>query len=95
VTGIGRWIIDGIRRVKINRSFQGGDALPEDRILVQIEILAVGLAIDHGSLELEIMHATFEFVGRFDGIVHGQMGESTVSTGKFLNLPGQKIIRRL
>jgi len=57
-----------------------------------IEILPVGVAIDHGAAEFQLAHAAFEFVRRGLGVLHRQMREAGITIGPFLDLPRQEII---
>ena len=66
--------------------------LPERVERRVVEILAVGVAVDHGAAEIELAHAPLEFVGRRTRILHGKMREARISVGPFADLARQKII---
>ncbi len=57
-----------------------------------IEILAVGVAIDHGAAEFQIANAALEFVGRGLRVLHGKMREAAIAVGALLDFLGEKVV---
>ena len=57
-----------------------------------IEILAVGVAVDHGAAEFQLSHAAFQLVGRGFGILHGQMPKAGIAVRPLGDFARQKII---
>jgi hypothetical protein len=57
-----------------------------------IEILPVGVTVDHASGELELLHAALELVGRGFGILHRQVAEAGIAIRPLLDLAGEEII---
>ena len=65
-----------IGRVQVNQRVQRLDALPKRRERGMIEILAVGVAIDHRAAEFQLSDAALELVGGGLGILHGKMRQA-------------------
>jgi len=80
--------------MNVDRSFQRSGPLPEHRVLIQIEILAVRLAIDHCPLKPKVAHATLQLIGRRSRILHGQVGKAPIPARPLLHRRGQKIVHR-
>ena len=57
-----------------------------------IEILAVGVAVDHGAGEFQVAHAALEFVGRGLCVLHRKMREAEIAVRRLLHLGRQKIV---
>ena len=60
-----------------------------------IEILPVGVAVDHGAAELELAHAALELVRGGVGTLHGEMREAMVAVRPLGDLGGEKVVRFL
>ncbi len=57
-----------------------------------VEILAVGVAVDHDAAEFELMHAALELVGGRARILHREMAETRIAFRTFLDLARQEFI---
>src|SRR5262249_11897877 len=62
----GRQRIGGMN---VNRRAEGLRPLPERMERGVVEVLAVGMAVDHGPAELQLVAAALQFVGGGDGIL--------------------------
>ena len=58
-----------------------------------VEILSVGMAVDHGAAEFQLAHAALELVGGTARILHRQMSEAGIAVRAFLNFAREKIVR--
>jgi hypothetical protein len=67
-------------------------ALPEWMQRGMIEILTVGVAVDHGAAEFQVADAAFHFVGSGARVLHGQMPKAGIAIGSLGDLAGQKIV---
>ena len=59
-----------------------------------VEILAVGVAVDHGAAKFQLAHAAFELIGGAARVLHPQMREAGIAVWAFLDFACQKIIGR-
>ena len=57
-----------------------------------VEILAIGVTVDHGAAEFQLVHAAIELVGGRLGVLHRQMREAGILVGPLLDFPSQKIV---
>ncbi len=57
-----------------------------------VEILPVGVAVDHAARELQFAHAAFELVGRAFGILHRQVAETGIALRPLLNFAGEEVV---
>ena len=57
-----------------------------------VEILPVGVAVDHAARELQLAHAAFELVGRGLGVLHRQMAEAGIAVGPLLHFAGEEVV---
>src|SRR5215472_17115703 len=85
---------DRIDGMQVNERVQRFGSLPERMECRVVEILSVGMAIDHRTAEFELTHATLELGGGGARILHRQMGKSGIAIGPAINLPRQKIVSR-
>jgi hypothetical protein len=92
VASISVGVIDRIAGMKIDGRLERGGTLPENGVLVEIEIFAVGLAVDERSLKTEVANAALEFSGGLGWALHGQMSESAKSRGTLLDLSREEVI---
>ena len=83
-------LVDGIPGMRINRKLKGSEALSEHRVSIPVEILAVGLTIDHGSLKPEVMDAALKLVGSLRRVLHGQMSKPTITRGGAFMFPSRE-----
>ena len=60
-----------------------------------VEILAVGVVVDHGAAEFELCHAALQLVGRGLGVLHGEVREAGKAIGPLLDLLGEEVVGRL
>src|SRR6516225_5106482 len=58
-----------------------------------VEVLAVGVAVDHRPAQPELVHRALELVGCGAGVLHRQMGEAAVTVGAFDDLASKEIVR--
>ena len=88
---------DGHRvgRMDVDQRAERLGALPERAQRWMIEILPVGVAVDHGAAEFQLLDATRELVGRGLGVLHRQMREAGIAVGPFLDFLGQEIVAGL
>lgn len=59
-----------------------------------VEVLAVGMAVDHDTAKSQLAYAALEFVGRGAGILHGEVAEARITIRPFVDLSDQKIVGR-
>jgi hypothetical protein len=59
-----------------------------------IEILPVGVAVDHDAAELQLAHAALELVRRGAGVLHGKVGKAGIAVGAPGDFAGQEVVRR-
>ncbi len=83
---------DRIGGMNVDRRAERLGPLPERMQRRMVEILAVGVAVDHGAGEFEVAHATFQLVGGAARILHRQMRKAGIAVGALLHLARQKII---
>jgi hypothetical protein len=76
----------------VNRYAEHRDTFPERGQRSMIQILSVGVAVDHRTAEAEISDAALQFVSRGGRILHRQMREAGVATGAPLNFSRQEIV---
>jgi hypothetical protein len=81
-----------VGRMKIDDGPQGFRPFPERIERRIVEILPVGVTVDHGTEELEIAHAAFELVRGRAGILHGEMREGAVAVRLPLNFARQEVV---
>ncbi len=86
---------DRIGRMNVDRRAQRLRALPEWIERRVIEILAVGVAVDHRAAEFEVAHAAFEFGGGGGRVLHGEVSETGIAIRLFLDFARQKVVRTL
>ena len=67
--------------------------VPRTGVGTDVEVLAVGMAVDHGATKLEFSHAAFEFVGGRQGVLHRQVGKAGIAVGPLLDFAGEKVVR--
>src|SRR5579863_6061632 len=91
---VDRRMVNRIPRMQVNRCLKRGSALPEHGVFIPVEILAVGLAVDHGSLKPKIIDRAFKLVGCLNRVLHRQVSKSAVARGSLLYFPSQKIVGR-
>ena len=68
-------------------------ALPERIERSVIEILTVGVAVDHRAAEFEIADATFSSSAARLGVLHRQMGEAGIAVRAFFDFAREKVVR--
>src|SRR5262249_40216498 len=83
---------NGIGGVQIDECLERLRPLPEWVQRSVVQVLAVGMAIDHGAAEFELAHASFELVRGGGGILHWQMREAGVPLRPLYNFTRQKIV---
>src|SRR5262249_31897452 len=83
---------NGIGGMHIEESAERLRPLPEWVQRSVVQVLAVGMAIDHGAAEFELAHASFELVRGGGGILHWQMREAGVPLRPLYNFTRQKIV---
>ena len=84
-----------IGRMQIDQRAERLGALPERRERRMVEILAVGVAVDHGAAEFQLPDAALELVGGGLGVLHRQMREAGIAVRPLLDFLGQEIVGRL
>src|SRR6266567_190606 len=72
-------VVDEVSGMQVDRNMEVLHLLPEREIHVRIQIVPVGLPVDKRSLEPKLLHSTLKFRGRRGGILHGKMGEASIS----------------
>jgi hypothetical protein len=72
--------------------FMGFRAFPERKQRGMVEILAMGVAVDHGAAELQFVDTALQFVRRRARILHRQMRETRIALRMPADFPGQNII---
>src|SRR5262249_17449442 len=85
---------DRIDGMQVNERTERFSALPERMERSVVEILSIGMPIDHRTGEFEPTHATLELGGGGTRILHGERGKSRIAIGPALDLPRQKIVGR-
>ena len=78
--------------MQIDHRAQRFGALPERIERRVIEILAIGVAVDHGAAEFEVVHAALQLVRGGERILHREVREAGILIGPLLNLARQEII---
>ncbi len=78
--------------MQIERHAKRFGALPQRISVGMIEILAVGVAVDHGAGEFQIAHAALEFVGRGLCVLHRKMREAEIAVRRLLHLGREKVV---
>ena len=79
--------------MQVDRGIQCLGPLPKRVECAVVEILPVGVPVDHGAAKLKLARATFELVGRGAGILHRQMREARIVVGAFDDFARQKVVR--
>src|SRR5262249_4699236 len=57
-----------------------------------VEVLPVGVAVDHGAAEVQFAHATLELVRGGNRVLHGEMGKSGIAVRPLADLVCQKVV---
>src|SRR6516165_4987899 len=70
---------DRIGRMQVDERADLLGAFPERKQRGMVEILAVGVAIDHGAAELELAHGALELVGGGLDVLHREVGKPAVA----------------
>ncbi len=68
-------------------------ALPERVERGMVEVLPVGVAVDHGANDAQFAHCAFKLAGRGHGVLHREVGKARIAAGTFLYLAGEEIVR--
>ena len=84
-----------IGRMQIDQRAERLRPLPERMERRVVEILPVGVAVDHGADEAELARATLELVGRRLGVLQGEMGEAGIAVRALGDLAGEEVVRLL
>src|SRR5262249_39292762 len=70
---------DWIGGVKIDRSSECFDAFPERIERGVVEILAIGVAVDHATAETELAHAALQLFSGVERILQGKMRKPRIA----------------
>src|SRR5580704_2910946 len=92
VAGQYRRLRHGIGRMDIDHRAERVGAFPKRIELGGVEILPVGVAIDHGAAELQLTHAAFQLIGGAFCVLHRQMSESGITVGPLRDFACEKVI---
>ena len=57
-----------------------------------VEILPVGVAIDHGAAELQFADAAFQLIGRRLGVLHREVSEAGIAIGALVDFAREKVV---
>src|SRR5437588_5748403 len=79
-----------VGRMQIDQRAKRFGALPERIERRIIEILTIGMAVDHGAAEFELAHATLKFVGRRARVLHGKMRKARIAVRPLFDLLRKK-----
>jgi hypothetical protein len=60
-----------------------------------VEILPVGVAVDHGAAEFQLPDAALQFIGSGLGVLHRQMREAGIAVRPLLDFLGQEVVTGL
>ena len=82
-----------IGRMDIDRRAQRLGALPENMQRRMVEILAMGMAVDHGAAEFQVAHATLQLIGGAARVLHRQVSKAGIAVRPLLHFTGEKIVR--
>src|SRR6476661_2765966 len=77
---------DRVGRMQVDQRVQSLRALPERVERAIVEILSIGMPVDHGAAEFELAHAAFELVRGGGGVLHGKMREAGVALRALVDL---------
>ena len=83
---------DRIGRMNIDRRAERLGALPERIERRMVEILAVGVAVDHGAAEFQLAHAALELVGGAARVLHRQMRKAGIAVRPLLDFAREKVV---
>jgi len=78
--------------VQVDQRSQGLGALPERRERGMIEILPVGVAVDHRPAEFQVVHAAQQLVSGGQRVLHGQMREARIAIGPLLDFAREEVV---
>ena len=78
--------------MQIDQRLERLRAFPERIERGIVQILPVGVAVDHGAAEFQVAHGAFELVRGSDGILHGKMGEPGITVRALPNFARQEIV---
>src|SRR5262250_601295 len=76
---------NGIGGMQIDECLERLRPLPKWVQRSVVQVLAIGMAIDHGAAEFELAHASFKLVRGGGGILHGQMRKPRVALRALCN----------
>ena len=78
--------------MQIYRHAQLLHPLPERRVMVLVEVVAVGVAVYHRSPEAQLAHAPLQLVGGSLWVLQGKVRQPTKTGRVQLNFFGQEIV---
>ena len=81
-----------IGRVDVDRSSQCLRSIPERLQRWMVEILAVGVAVDHGAAEFQLALATLELIRGGSRVLHGKVREAVVAVRPLLDFACQEVV---
>ncbi len=87
-----RGLVGHFAGMQVDRDIQFLHALPEGQVLVLVEIVPIGLAIDERAAEAEFPDGPLELGGRGAGVLHGEMGEAGIAIRPLLHLASEEVV---
>ena len=81
-----------VGRMQIDERTQRFRPFPERMERGMIEVLPVGVAVDHGAAEPQLAHRALELVGGRDGVLHRKVCETGIAVGSLADLTGEEIV---
>jgi len=87
-----RRMVGQLAGMQVDRNIQLLDPLPEGYEPFVIQIVAVCLAVDERTLELQVLHGALQFVGGSGGILQRHGSEACVALRPLLHLARQRVV---
>ena len=78
--------------MNVDRRLQRLGPVPERVQRRVVEILAIGVAVDHRPAKLQLAQAALQFIRCSLRVLHGKMREAGIAVGTLLDLTRQKIV---